>query len=230
MKTVFTAAAVAALAGSAFANIDRSLYTIYSDAAVTAVDIRQAGDDASRSFTGVSYSNLTSDVEGFFSQSLTTPDGDGAPTPLDFDDYQSIAPGNAFLDEFGFVGGVDTVGGVVFFDIFDAGGAPVDGFGVALASAGNFIYTIDITNNDVLVPAGGFVQMSVDDDGAFGPATGASWFLTADDATVGDNLGAGFTSPAGNDLNYAFELVTIPTPGAAGLLGLAGLAAIRRRR
>lgn len=34
----------------------------------------------------------------------------------------------------------------------------------------------------------------------------------------------------GGTLMYVIEAITVPTPGAAGLLGLAGLAAVRRRR
>lgn len=186
---------------------------------------------ADRGIAGPVYSNITSDVEGFFSVGSGPADGDGAPQVVSFDDYQSIAPAGGFMDEFTFVGGVDVAGGVLFFDFFDAAGANVvDGFGVALSQAGNFIWTIDITNNDVAFDGSGFAQMLVDDDGAFGPAANGTFFLTADDATVGDNLAAGFTSPLGADLNHAFEIVAIPAPASAMLLGLGGFAATRRRR
>ncbi|MEL6496930.1 MAG: VPLPA-CTERM sorting domain-containing protein [Planctomycetota bacterium] len=225
MKTVVVA--MLAVAGSAAADIDRSGYTIYS-ATGSAID---GGVVSERGIAGPVYSNQTSDVAGFFSIGSGPADGDGDVQVINFDDYTSIAPGGGFLDEFGFIGGVDVDGGVVFFDIFDTGGVFVDGFGVSLASAGNFIYTINITNNDVAFPESGIVQMSVDDDGAFGPAANGTWFLTADAATIGDNgAGAGFTGPGGEDLHHTFELVAIPAPASAMLLGLGGLAAVRRRR
>ena len=228
MKTAVVA--MLAIAGSAsadFTSIDRSDYTIYTNVTATPVGV----DSAQRGVGATVYSNMTSNAGGFFSLGSGPADGDGVQQEINFDDYQSIAPGGGLMSEFQFVGGVDTVGGVMFFDLFDAGGAFVDGFGVALPSAGNFIWTINITNNDIAFAGSGFVQTSVDDDGAFGPATGGSWFLTADDATVGDNLAsAGFSSPAGADLNHAFQINAIPAPASAALLGLGGLAAARRRR
>ena len=225
MKSVVVA--MLAVAGSAAADIDRSNYTIYS---ATASSI-EGGVVADRSIAGPVYSNITSDTAGFFSTSSGPADGDGAPQLINFDDYTSIAPGGGFLDEFVFVGGVDVAGGVVFFDILDDSLGFVDGFGVALSQAGNFIWTINITNNDVAFPESGNVAMFVDDDGGFGPAANGTFFLTADAATVGDNgASAGFTGPAGEDLHHTFELVAIPAPASAMLLGLGGLTAARRRR
>jgi hypothetical protein len=236
MKNVIAIVAVAGAAAAASAlpaNIDRSGYTIYTPASAQAIDTIAPVEN-----TGIVYSNMTADTEGFFSVT-STGTVDGALDVVNFDDYQSTAPGGGFLDEFRFVGGVGNsndpfdTGGVVFFDFFDAGGAPVDGFGVVL-NAGNFIYTINITNNDVAVAGSGFVQMSFDDEDlfGFGAASQASFFLTADDATVGNNLLGAFPggSPLGADLNHTFELNIIPTPGAAAVLGFAGLAATRRRR
>ncbi len=241
MKSIIGIVAVAGAAAAASAlpaNIDRSGYTIYAPAAQQAID-----SIAPNEFVGVAYSNMTSSSEGFFSVSNTTPVADGNLDVVNFDDYQSIAPNGGFLDSFRFVGGVNTAqtdpllppnpGGVVFFDFFDAGGNLVDGFGVNLSQGGNFIWTINITNNDVAVASGGFVQMSFDDEGLFGAAVSrAQWFVTADDATVGDNLVGAFPggSPLGADLNQAFELTLVPAPGAVAMLGLGGLAATRRRR
>ncbi len=234
MKTC--AIALLAVAGTASANvgapgeIDRSNYPIF-----TATMAGELGDTQATPTAGVVgpvFSNITGDDEGFFSVSSDPGDGDGNPQPINFDDYSSILSGPGLLDEFTFVGGVDTAGGVMFFDFFDAGQSFVDGFGVQLPSAGNFIWTIDITNDDVAFTADGFVQASVDDDGSFGAASIGTWFLTADDATIGDNGAAAFAggSPEGADLNHAFELVNIPGPSSAALLGLGGLFAVRRRR
>jgi hypothetical protein len=222
--------AMVAIAGSAsadFTSIDRSDYIIYTDVTATPIGV----DSAQRGVGATVYSNMTSDAEGFFNLAAGPADGDGVPQTINVDDYQSIAPGGGLMAEFQFVGGVTVAGGAMFFDFFDAGGTLVDGFGVLLPQAGNFIWTINITNNDVAFAGSGFVQASIDDDGAIGPATGGSWFLTADDATVGDNLlSAGFGSPLGADLNHAFQINAIPAPASAALLGLGGLAAVRRRR
>lgn len=225
MKTAVVA--MLAIAGSAAADIDRSNYTIYS---ATAVEI-DSNLSADRGIAGPVYSNMTGNDVGFFSISNSPADGDGAPQLVNFDDYTSTAPGGGFLDEFAFIGGVDTAGGVLFFDILDDSLNVVDGFGVGLPQAGNFLWTIDITNDDVAFPETGNVAMFADDDGAFGPATNGVWFLTADAATIGNNgASAGFSGPGGEDLHNTFELVAIPAPGTAALLGLGGLAAVRRRR
>lgn len=216
-----------AIAGSAAADIDRSNYTIYS-ATPTAIGGVVSAD---RGIAGPVYSNMSGDDVGFFSIGSGPADGDTNPQLINFDDYTSIAPGGGFLDEFAFIGGVDVAGGVVFFDILDDSLNFVDGFGVALSQAGNFIWTIDITNDDVAFPGSGNVAMFVDDDGSFGPAANGTWFLTADAATVGDNgASAGFSGPGGEDLHHTFELVAIPAPASAMLLGLGGFAAARRRR
>ncbi len=238
MKSIIGIVAVAGAAAAASAlpaNIDRSGYTIYAPASAQALDV------SSPEFAGVAYSNLTNSVEGFFSIANTAPVANGALDVVSSTDYQSIAPNGGFLEQFRFVGGVNAAqtdpflppnpGGVVFFDFFDAGGNFVDGFGVNLSQAGNFIWTINISS-EVAVAAGGFVQMAFDDENLFGAgaATRAQWFVTADAATVGNNLNAEFTSPLGNGLHHAFEMTLIPAPGAVAIMGLGGLMAARRRR
>ncbi len=229
MKTAVSAVAVAALAGAAFAapqldTVDRSNYTIITGDAVSATPL-DGNFAAPASFNGISYSNMTSDVDGFSAFPPSNGDANGV---IGADDYSSIAPGPADLAAFGFVGGTTAAGGVVFFDFFDSAGVFVDGFGVGLTNAGNFIYTITI-GTPFSIPADGFVQMVDGTAAGFGPAAQSQWFQTADDATVGDNL-----LPSGSfngfDINYTFELDVIPAPGAAALLGFAGVAAARRRR
>ncbi len=227
MKTVVVA--MIAIAGSASADIDRSNYTIYT---ATASDIGGTVDGSLQSsIAGPVYSNMTGDDVGFFSTSSGAGDADGNPQVVNFDDYTSIATGGGLMDEFRFIGGVDVAGGVLFFDFFDSSSTFVDGFGVALSQAGNFIWTIDITNDDVAFAESGFLQMLADDDGSFGPAAVGTWFLTADAATIGNNgASAGFSGPGGEPLHHTFEIVAIPAPASAALLGLGGLAAVRRRR
>jgi len=243
MKIVTALVSVAGLAAAASANvtfqqeIDRSGYDIYG---ATAYSL-ETGEVVSRTVS--QYDNLSGNDEGYFGIEGTQ-QIDGALEVLNFDDYSSIATNNISLEEFSFVGGVNSPGnpltglnqGVVFFDFFDTSGNLVDGFGVILAEGGNFIWTITI-NNPFEIAANGFVQMSYDDENLAGTgftATTARWFATADDAVVGDNgVNAGFTSPdTGADLNQAFAIVgtEIPTPGAMAAFGLAGLAAARRRR
>ena len=145
--------------------------------------------------------------------------------PIGVADYQSVATNNIALDEFQFVGGVDALGGTVFFDFFDANGAFVDGFGVSLSQTGNFIWTIT-TDGLFEAAAGGFVQMTVDDGGFVVP--NAQWFLSDGAAAIGDALleDAG----GGNNFNFALVGSEVPAPGAVALLGLSGLVASRRRR
>ncbi len=157
---------------------------------------------------------------------------------LGIDDYASVATTspNFFLAQLRFVGGVTAAGGILDFTFFDAAGAPVNGFGIALPQGGNFIWTISFgtpaNNNDdstFAIPHDGFMQIS-----ARNPGTG-QWFLTpnpttlgADDPTVGFGPGGTSSTPAG--FNYAFTLRQTPAPASLGLLGLGGLLAARRRR
>lgn len=207
-------AAVLVAAGTAVAGttgIDRSGYEIYTGQA-TALDSATVN-------RGVAplYDNIAGPYAAF-APSATNPIGVG--------DYNSIATNDILVDNFVFVGGVDVVGGVVFFDFFDAGGTFLDGFGVALPSAGNFIWTISPT--DLTVAADGIVSMAVD-DGTNGPVANAQWFLTENVAAVGD---AGVEDVTGTLFNFAFGIngTVVPAPGAFALLGLGGLVATRRRR
>ena len=241
MKTVIALASVAGMAAAASAqvdlsSIDRSGYSIYG------AEARSIATGALVGRTTSQYDNTTNAAEGYFNIGGGA-DANGALEVLGFDDYQSIATNNISLEEFVFVGGVNSSdpitgpgpGGVVFFDFFDSSGAFVDGFGTVLSDGGNFIWTITL-NNPFEIAAGGFVQMSYDDEDLAGTGTIAAtgqWFATADDAIVGDNLlSNGFTSPDGTELNFAFGITgtEIPAPGAMAVLGLGGLAAARRRR
>lgn len=205
---------VAAIAGTAFADVnlstvDRSGYSMM-DAQGVALD-----GAANLGTTTTFYENIAGPYAAFPPSDVN---------PLGVGDYQSVATNNINMTEFVFVGGVDTVGAVVFFDFFDAGGNFMDGFGVALPDAGNFIWTI---TTDLEVAAGGFVSMDID-DGTNGPAGLGQWFLTTTAAAIGD---AGIEDVGGGN-NFTFSIggTEVPAPGALALVGLGGMVATRRRR
>lgn len=222
MKTL-TALCVAAAAGSAMASptIDRSTMTIYDLSSYEAVSLDATPSNSFAGSAAPIYSNMDPGT-GFVSLPAGPGDVNGV---IGFDDYTSTATGNQFMTEFRFVGGVQEANGVMFFDFFDAAGAFVDGFGVRLSMAGNFIYTINLSSS-VEVAAAGFAQASVDATGAFGVATTGQWFASDGAATVGAN---GPSGDLAQPNNHNFEM-SVPAPGAVALLGLSGLVAARRRR
>lgn len=232
MKTI-AAIALCAAAGSAFAGpstgtIDRSDYVILGAESYTAqaVDAIPFGSDARGGAATTIFSNMEAGA-GFQAFPASAVNLDGATEAIGFDDYTSIASDTTQITEFRFVGGVAQESGVMFVDFFDSSGTFVDGFGIQLAMAGNFVYTITV-NTEVDVASAGLVQISLDDDGLFGDnvQTTGQWFLTAEAATIGANGPDG----GATGLNHAFELTTVPAPGAVALLGLGGLVAGRRRR
>ena len=216
-KIAITTLVAAAGLASADVNLesvqDRSAYQMFN---ATATEL---GTQSRGGVGPTQYDNVAAGPGGYvaFPPSATN--------PLGVADYQSVAVNNIVLDEFVFVGGVDTVGETLFFDFFDAGGNFVNGFGVSLSQAGNFIWTITI-NSEVEVAAGGFVQMSID-TGGFVNGNG-QWFLSDGAAAIGDAL----LEDAGGGNNHNFALIgsEVPAPGAVALLGLGGLVASRRRR
>lgn len=229
----FAAMTVAAAVGSAFAApslgpVDHSDYTIYNASSYTARALQSVPLGSQRGASGIIFSNMEAGA-GFQSFALNEITLDGEVEALGFDDYTSTAPGVSTLTEFRFVGGVQQANGVMFVDFFDASGAAVDGFGIQLDQAGNFLYRITV-NSEVNIENVGFVQISVDDDGRFGSGvqTTGQWFLSDAAATIGAN---GPQGGAGSGaLNHNFELTVVPAPASAALLGLGGLLAARRRR
>ena len=215
-KTMITTLVAAAGLAAADVNldvVDRSGYQTYT---ATATEI---GSQSRGGVGPTQYDNIAAGPGGYvaFPPSSTNPIGVA--------DYQSVATNNIVMDEFQFVGGVDAIGGTVFFDFFDAAGTFVDGFGVSLSMDGNFIWTITL-GGAFEAAAGGFVQMSVDDTGFVVP--NAQWFLSDGAPAVGDALAE--DAGGGNNFNFAIVGNEVPAPGALALLGLGGLPAARRRR
>ncbi len=174
---------------------------------------------------GTAYSNMDPGPNGYVAFAAGGPG-------LGFDDYDSIATGGTIdVSTYRFVGGVDTAGGVAFFEFYDSTSAFVDSFGVAFTNAGNFIYTITINTfpGGVVVPDAGLHQIVVDDTGAFGPATLGQWFLGDAGPSVGtEDVNVGGSAPFSH--NFEINGDYVPAPATAALLGLGGLAATRRRR
>lgn len=226
MTKMILAAAGIAVASSASADLTNATHTNLLSPehySITATPI--GGPDIAGVF-GTAYSNMDTGPNGY--QAFPAAGG-----PIGFDDYDSIGSTGSTIDvsTFRFVGGVDTVGGVAFFEFYDSTSAFVDSFGIAFSQAGNFIWTITINSypGGVVVPEAGLIQMVVDDAGAFGPATLGQWFLGDAGATVGssDITVGGAT---GFDHNFEINGDYVPAPATAALLGLGGLAATRRRR
>ncbi len=222
-KTTIAIGALTLCAGTVLASpvsytqLDRSNYRMYN------------GQSQNLRGTMTSlYSDLEPGADGFVSFPDTAVETDSELEVAGVADYNSVSAGDIALDQFMFVGGVDQADGVVFFDFFDSSGALVDGFGVAMAEAGNFIWTIDLTDT-MMISSSGFVQMSIDDEGLAGTGSTAAgrWFLGNNGATIGD-AGSAEGDP---DFNFAFALNSaVPTPSSLALLGMGGLCAARRRR
>jgi len=172
---------------------------------------------------GTAYSNMAPNTAtGNFSAFAA------ATGPIGFDDYDSIgANGTIDVSTFRFVGGVQQVGGTMFFDFFDTNSNFVDSFGIALSQAGNFIWTITINTypGGVVVPEAGILQATV------GAGFTGQWFLSDAQPTVGTQSNT-FGGASGGALSHKFEINGdyVPAPASAALLGLGGLAAARRRR
>ena len=217
MKTI-SILTVAGLAAVATANpIDRSNFTIYTGAALEAAPM-----DTSKLVTaGVQYSNL-----GLGNNFASTETG----LTVGVADYDSVADDDINMGIFTFVGGVSAVGGVLFFDFFDAGGNFYDGFGVQLPQAGNFIWTITLNTPQVTLDAGSVAMFA--DDGFFTglPASTGTWFLNAVPATIGSAGLPDGTDATGAALDFKFAIEAVPAPASVALLGLGGLVATRRRR
>ncbi|MEM7755209.1 MAG: hypothetical protein AAF297_06195 [Planctomycetota bacterium] len=153
-------------------------------------------------------------------------------------DLASLADGGT---SFNLDVGSNSVTGVV-----GIGGAIDEDFVTFTVGAGEAISSITLT--DVVFTGGntstGFRLYTDDGTGFFQAASGS--FTTADIGTdyltVWDLTDVGGSAPIGPGTygvllaeftagqQYSFDITLVPTPGAAAILGLGGLAATRRRR
>jgi hypothetical protein len=261
MKTLVSAAAVAAIAGSAFGlgeTLNRTNVPIYTidtpGITITKAPLQGSARAPLASIGTAVYgwddNTPTSGGPGTIGGSgfLANPASSGV---LGVEDYgstlSSSGPPNGSpttqsdtmtAQAYQFVGGVTAVGGIMFFDFYDNAFGLVNYFGVAFPSAGAFIWTITFDPTGFIVPTEGYHVVSANTNANIGPISTGQWYLsdTGANPIVGHNdlawdngsfdYGSG-SVPLGN----LFALgVDIPTPGAAAVMGLAGLAGVSRRR
>ena len=250
MKTLVSAAAVTALAGSAFGlgeTLDRTNTPIFTiDTPGITITKREIGSQTPVGRVGTTvYEGLSGG--GY----VASPPATGG---IGIEDYgTSLSPSGApngtpttatdtfALLEYGFAGGVTATGGVLFFEFYYNNFSFAGSFGVAFPSAGNFIWTIGIANPAATqIPTEGYHQVFANNNPNIGPVTSGQWFLnpTGANPTVGNNDTAWdngsfdygtTTTPSVLAIGQSFRL-NVPAPGAAALMGLAGLVGIRRRR
>ncbi len=220
-RTLIVAAGLA-LASSASADLTGGPRTNMLNSGQYSITATPIGGPDIAGVFGTAYSNMNASAAGGFSAFAA------ATGAVGFDDYDSIGTsGTIDVSTFRFVGGVQQAGGIMFFDFYDTNSAFVDSFGVALTNAGNFIYTITINTypGGVVVPEAGILEVTV------GAGFTGQWFLSDAAPTVGTQSNT-FGGASGGALSHKFEINGdyVPAPASAALLGLGGLAAIRRRR
>jgi hypothetical protein len=256
MKTLVSAAAVAAIAGSAFGlgeTLDRSSFPIFTtdtpgitithtplhEAATTRGPLAGLGtsvygwDDTTPGYnygSGYFASPPATGVNGFEDYGSTLSASgppDGTPTNQ-FDTMNTIS--------YQFIGGSYTTNGIMFFDFYFNDFSYANGFGVSFGPyLGAYLWTITFGGSSVTVPTEGYHAVVANTDSNIGTVTNGIWFLSdlGANPAVGhndlawDSGNTGGTAPV--NLGYLFAL-GVPTPGTAAVMGLAGLAGVTRRR
>jgi hypothetical protein len=257
MKTLVSAAAVAAIAGSAYGlgeTLDRSSYPIYTidtPGITMRAHALDGSDRAPLGGIGTSVYGWDDNVGSVAGQGfLAAPAATGI---IGIEDYGSTLsasgpPNGAPTNQYGmmnsmsyeFLGGVSAVGQILFFDFFFNDFSIGNSFGVAFPQAGNFWWTITFDPTGFILPTEGYHVMTANTDPNIGPVSTGRWFLSdvgvaplhgtndlAWDAGSFDYDGTGPNGPV--DIGYLFA-VGVPTPGTVALMGLAGLAGVSRRR
>lgn len=112
------------------------------------------------------------------------------------------------------VGGVDTDGGEILLEFFDAGGSLANSVIFTLPTGGNFIWTLTLPAG-FIIPTEGNLRMTVDPNNVGGIL--GQWFLVDEvlaTGSIGSSPGNPFglgTSGAGNPLVFAFSLNIVAT-------------------
>lgn len=173
-----------------------------------------------------------------------------------FNDYQFASNAGAFgapatnavaaLDYIRFVGGSVAAGGKMDFVFLQNDTSTATSFTITFANPGNFIYTLNVG----IIPGGVYVPVEglyYTQRNATSPSQVRQFYGGSSAATAAPTVGAqsvgGFSGPSADfvftnagynggaptPISERFEL-QVPAPGAAALMGLAGLVGLRRRR
>jgi len=144
---------------------------------------------------------------------------------LGWDDYGTNS--GVDLTAVKFAGGVTAPGGVLWFEYYTPTGAFATSFGVQLATAGNYIWTITFNSPPFVIPHDGIFQIVANTSYTGVPTTIAGqFFVTSPDGlTVGTN-----NTTVGGLPGYVYAFgFYVPEPTTLTLLALGGLVLIRRR-
>ena len=173
---------------------------------------------------GVVYSNMSEGPSGYWTSAVSDDCG--------YDDYDSINDGPILLEKYRFIGGVEEVGDILWFDFYSDRAMTnlVNYFGVQLWEAGIWIWTVTITS-PITVPDAGVCHVTGDDywGGGYGGGRG-QWYLSDAGPTVGTEDPFYGSISDGSGFAHLFELQNVPEPAGLSLLALGGLALLRRRR
>lgn len=205
MKALLSVAAIAALAGTGLAQLPAAGQpsVVLGPQYASAAPIQLGGQINS---AAVVYNGVDQGPGGYLAFGAAT-------GPIGFDDYTSLSSGPVDVSRIRFVGGVDTAGGVMEFEFFNAAGnAFLGSVGVALPQAGNFIWSIDVPSGTVLADASGIIQASV------GAGANGQFFLSDGAPTIGTQSPT-FGGANGGVLRHLFEISNFPTTGGPYCFG-----------
>jgi len=206
MKTILSAAMIAALASTGLAQLTpggQPSVTLSPQAAqATPISLGGQINSVNQQFAGTG-----AGPSGYFAFNP----GNG---PVGFDDYATVGSDVVDVATVAFVGGVADVGGTIGFEFYDATGATLLGsFNVALPQAGNFIWTITLDPGTVLADPVGIVQCVVD------AGTTGQFFLSDGEPTIGTQSNT-FGGANGGVLRHCFSIGGhLPTQSGAYCFG-----------
>lgn len=198
MRIILTAALLAAAAGTSLAApqgiVDHGNVPLLGPSHATAAPLDSVTVDRS---ADVMFANMGAGA-GYAAYGAAT-------GVIGWDDYVSVAAGPLDLTTVKFIGGVTVAGGIVWFDFFDYAGANwINGFGVQLPQAGNYIWTITLGSVYTVDPTG-ILQITADT----ASGTLGQWYLSDALPNVGtQDPNFGYAPPP---YTAKFELRALPT-------------------